>query len=171
MLPGKWGNQRIYHCRCVSLSASYSSQVIDRNYISDCSRCTAQSTRTWQSHFHLFRSAILGLRCLTANSFLWCCFAFSSLFTAIIAVIARTLPRWSLRNQDDGFNPSTRIFLYMQPFHVDFTWDDRFGIWISLLHSFCDRYAARTTLPRRRSLNQPSHKDPILAKLLGHLPM
>ena len=51
---------------CVS-SASYTSQDIDRNYISDCSRCTAQSTRTWQSHFHLFISPIISFRCLLAN--------------------------------------------------------------------------------------------------------
>ena len=82
------------------------------------------------------------------------------------------LPHWSMRNQDDGFTLPVRQFCCIRNLStVIYTWDDKFSIWISLLHSFCDRYTVRTSLPIPRSLNQHSLKDPIHAKSLRRLYM
>ena len=64
-------------------------------YIPDCSRSTAQSTRTRQSRFHLFQSLT------SKHSFLWHCLSLSQ---TLRCHYWSGLPCWSLCNQDDGLH-------------------------------------------------------------------
>ena len=65
-------------------------------------------------------------------------------------------PRWWF------YTTSMTILLYTSFSTATYTWDDKLGVWISLL-CFCDRHAFKA----HRLFNQPSLRDPLLAKSLG----
>ena len=138
------------------LSVSYISHDIDHNCIPDCSCCTAQSTRTLQSRFHLVRSSTIVFHCLSAS------FAFSQTrchYRYLVRVCTTTTI--GLHCQ---YNDSAVYTTFPQRFTPKKT--DKFGVWISLLHLFCD-VCNESSLQRPRLLNQLSSKDSHLAKLLG----
>ena len=119
------------------LSVCYISQDVDCKYIPDCSRCTAQSTRTLQSRFHLVRSPTIGFHCLSAN---------------VASSQARCHYRYHVRvcttktmvlHCQDGVSAVYAAF--PQRFTPETT--DKFGVWISLLHSLSDVCYA-CSLPR-----------------------
>ena len=77
------------------------------NTILECSRCTAQCTRTLQFHFHLVRYPTIGFHCLSAS---------------IASSQTRCHYRYHVRvcsTKTMVFIASTMILLYTQPFHSD----------------------------------------------------
>ena len=97
------------------------------NTIPDCDRCTAQCTRTLQFHFHLVRSPTIGFHCLSASvaSSQTCCYYryHVRVCTTKIMVLHCMYNDFAVHTALQRFTPETT---------------DKFGVWISLLHSFCD---------------------------------
>ena len=60
-----------------------------------------------------------------------------------------SLPRKSMYNQDDGFTlPGRRFCCICSLSTAIYTWEtDKFGVWISLLHTLCD-VCYESSLPR-----------------------
>ena len=98
------------------------------NTIPECSRCTAQCTRTLQFHFHLVRSPTIGFHCLSAG---------------VASSQTRCHYRYHIRVCTTNtmvlhcqYNDSAVHAAFPQRFTPETA--DKFGIWISLLLSFCD---------------------------------
>ena len=101
------------------------------NTIPDCNHCTAQSTRALQFHFHLVRSPTIGFHCLSASvasSRTLCYYRYH--------VRVCTTKTMVLHCQ---YNDSAVHAAFLQRFTPETT--DKFGVWISLLRSFCDMFA------------------------------
>ena len=94
----------------------------------ECSRCTEQSTRTLQFHFHLVRSPTIGFHCLSASvapSQTCCHYRYH-----VRVCPTKTMVLYC------QYNDSAVHAAFPQRFTPETT--DKFGVWISLLHSFCD---------------------------------
>ena len=158
------GNEGIVYCQCIYQvwcmcpSASYISQDIDRKYIPDCSRCTAQSTRTPNP-----ASTLSDLLLFAACGFCWLSASVASSQTRChyhYHVRVCTTKTMVLHCQ---YNDSAVHAAFPQRFTPETT--DKFGVWISLLLSLA-MFAMRAAFQ-----DQLSPEDSHLAKSLGRLYM